>query len=321
MGKWPVRQADIKHVQMQLSNFCNLACPSCARTARIKELEHMNNYHMDLDFFKSIFVKGEWPGLRLLSFCGNVDDPTMHPQLFEMMEHILTVNQHVIINVSTNSSTRTPKYYADMGAISAKHGDRVKIIFAIDGLEDTNHLYRINSNWKKIESNWKAFIAAGGYAIWQYVVFDHNKHQIEEARALQKAEGFKAFWLRYSGRVHADKGVNVQTLSDYVANEQVICKSLIRPDSAVSPKLYIDHLGNITPCCYIDLSNMKHVDLYSEILSTVDKTAYSLHHNSADGIMDGPWFDWLYDNFERSPKCINHCKHNFIDKFVKSSNG
>ena len=320
-GKWPVRQKDIKHVQLQLSNYCNLACPSCARAARIGDNEQINSYHMDLDFFKSIFVPGEWPELRLVSFCGNIDDPTMHPQMFEMLEHALTVNPHLSVNISTNSSTRVPKYYTDLGTISAKHGTRAKVIFAIDGLEDTNHLYRINSNWKKIENNWKAFIAAGGYAIWQFVVFEHNKHQIEIVKELQKTEGFKSLWLRYSGRVHNDKGVNVTTLPNYTENDRVICKSLLTDNGIRSPKLYIDHLGNMTPCCYIDLSNQKHRHIYREIINKVDETSYNLHHNSVDRIIDGPWFDWLYENFERSPKCIGHCKSNLVDAFVKSSNG
>ena len=280
----------------------------------------MNSYLMDLDFFKSIFVPGKWPSLELVSFCGNVDDPTMHPRLFEMIEHVITINSTVRADVSTNGSTRTSKYYSELGTISAKYSERVRVIFAIDGLEDTNHLYRINSNWKKIEGNWKAFIAAGGYAIWQYVVFDHNKHQVEQAKALQKAEGFKVFWLRYSGRVRTDKDINIQSLSDYSANEQVVCKSLIRPNNPV-PRLYIDHLGNLTPCCWIDISNMSHFKLYNEILSTLDQTAYNLHHNNVDGIIGGLWFDWLHNNFERSPKCIHHCKHNFVDKLIKISNG
>ena len=57
-----------------------------------------------------------------------------------------------------------------------------KVIFAIDGLEDTNHLYRVNTNFNKIMENAKAFINAGGIARWDFIAFAHNEHQIEEAK-------------------------------------------------------------------------------------------------------------------------------------------
>jgi hypothetical protein len=44
-------------------------------------------------------------------------------------------------------------------------------------LEDTNHLYRENVEWKKIMENARAFISAGGTAHWDMLIFDHNKHQ------------------------------------------------------------------------------------------------------------------------------------------------
>ena len=46
--------------------------------------------------------------------------------------------------------------------------------FAIDGLEDTNHIYRRNTDWVKIVQNATAYIAAGGRAEWDFIVFAHN---------------------------------------------------------------------------------------------------------------------------------------------------
>ena len=41
--------------------------------------------------------------------------------------------------------------------------------------------------------NVDAFIGNGGSAFWEYLVFKHNQHQIEEARLLSKKLGFKKF--------------------------------------------------------------------------------------------------------------------------------
>ena len=62
---------------------------------------------------------------------------------------------------------------------------RTLIIFGIDGLEDTNHIYRKNVKWKKLEENIKIYIKYGGTASWQFIVFEHNKHQENIAKQKQ----------------------------------------------------------------------------------------------------------------------------------------
>ena len=63
--------------------------------------------------------------------------------------------------------------------------------FSIDGLKNTNELYRRKLEWEKLMRNASAFIEAGGVAYWDMLVFKHNEHQIEEVRQLAKNMGFK----------------------------------------------------------------------------------------------------------------------------------
>ena len=67
------------------------------------------------------------------------------------------------------------------------------VVFSIDGLEDTNHLYRRNVQWHKVMENAKSFIDAGGLARWRMIVFEHNAHQLKDAEQLSKAMGFGKF--------------------------------------------------------------------------------------------------------------------------------
>ena len=82
--------------------------------------------------------------------------------------------------------------------------------FGIDGLEDTNHLYRVNVKWKKVMENVKAFVENGGNAIWDYIVFRHNEHQVEQAREFSNKIGFKKFLVKKTGRFA------VNSVGDYV---------------------------------------------------------------------------------------------------------
>ena len=83
---------------------------------------------------------------------------------------------------------------------TGREHSRLRVVWGIDGLEDTNHIYRVGAKWEKIINNAKAFIDAGGIASWQFIEFEHNKHQIEEAKQLAKELGFKEFRLVSSTR-------------------------------------------------------------------------------------------------------------------------
>jgi MoaA/NifB/PqqE/SkfB family radical SAM enzyme len=80
--------------------------------------------------------------------------------------------------------------------IASTGNKRLEIIFSIDGLEDTNMIYRRNTNWGKIIENVKAFIGKGGIAIWEYLAFKHNEHQITQAKLLSVELGFQEFRLK-----------------------------------------------------------------------------------------------------------------------------
>ena len=88
------------------------------------------------------------------------------------------------MSISTNGSAGTRNFWERLGKTKAI------VTFGIDGLEDTHHLYRQNTVWSRIIKNAGIFIAAGGTASWQFIEFDHNKHQISLCRELSKKLGF-----------------------------------------------------------------------------------------------------------------------------------
>ena len=82
-----------------------------------------------------------------------------------------------------------------------------QVTFGIDGLADTNEIYRRQVDWKKLMLNVEAFINAGGVADWQFILFEHNIHQLKEAEELSKNMGFnKFFTIDNYDRVSEDTG-------------------------------------------------------------------------------------------------------------------
>jgi hypothetical protein len=97
--------------------------------------------------------------------------------------------------IHTNGGVHDRYYWEEIATIMNGHG---QIDFGIDGLADTLGMYRRNVKYAHVIQNAKAFIKAGGRAQWNYIVFKHNEHQVEEARETSKALGFYNFLPRKS---------------------------------------------------------------------------------------------------------------------------
>jgi ubiquinone/menaquinone biosynthesis C-methylase UbiE len=76
----------------------------------------------------------------------------------------------------------------------------------------------------------KAFIAAGGRARWDFLIFEHNQHQVEEAEALATKWGFEKFVAKKTGRFVTGKGRAKQSIKQLIVKEtkQQNLKSLMK---------------------------------------------------------------------------------------------
>ena len=160
---------DIENLHIELTNRCNAGCPSCARTGNfpgfLSETIFNSGLHdLSLDDIKSICK--QLPKVKKVDLCGNYGDPAVAPEFKEIVHYLSSKNIRSII--STNGAPRKPEYWEELAL------KNVRIDFHIDGDENTNHLYRIGTNYHKIIDNAKAFIKAGGYARWAFIPFEHN---------------------------------------------------------------------------------------------------------------------------------------------------
>ena len=189
-------QLDQLHIE--LSNACNAACPMCTRFHVNSPLirPDLEIDQITIEKFKQYFPPEVVNKCEVILFCGVHGDPGMAKDLYEICEYIDEVSPKTVIRMNTNGGMRKPEFWTKMGTLfSKKLRDHWswQITFSIDGLADTNHLYRRNVDWDKLIANAKAFIDAGGRAEWDYLIFKHNEHQIDEAKQLSKDMGFYAF--------------------------------------------------------------------------------------------------------------------------------
>ena len=188
----------IKQIHIEITNRCNAACPMCARNRfGVASNPNLASAELSFDDCQRIFDKDLCAQVELVMFCGCYGDPIVANATLPTIQY-LKENGVDAIEMFTNGSARDEKWWRELGTQMTGSNDRV--VFSIDGLANTNHLYRKGTNFEKIMCNVRAYIGAGGKARWDFLVFQHNQHQIETAQKLATEMGFVGFRLRKTSR-------------------------------------------------------------------------------------------------------------------------
>ena len=264
-----IKFENLKMVHLEISNNCQASCPMCARNVcggQSNPLIKVNNW--TTDDFKRIITQEVIDQVENVYFCGNFGDPILNNDLIDMCEYFTKSNGKQI-TIHTNGGVRHDFWWRNLAKVLPKNH---RIIFAIDGLEDTNHIYRIGVNYKNVIRNARAFINAGGNAEWAFIRFKHNEHQELEAKELAKEYGFNKFTVKHSSRFvieprHpvTDKDGNLlyyieppttNTLSfidkDTIDNiDNFVNQSTVDCFVQKTQEVYIDCYKNLYPCCWV----------------------------------------------------------------------
>lgn len=256
-----------ERLQLEISSMCNALCLGCVRTDTNsfsdKKYVIPEKQYISFDNFKKILSDPGFASLKELEFCGTIDDPLMHPEFIEFIDWASTINDYYII-IHTNASLRNAPYWRKL-AIALKKNHKHLLKFSIDGLEDTNHIYRQNTTWSKIMENARAFIDEGGNAAWQYLIFPWNAHQVDEAKELSVKMGFKQFIARHDRSIATSLGlekiqkiklVNRQgTKTTSIDQVNSSLKDSVKNDISCHNKNYsmyfLAHDSKLWPCCFL----------------------------------------------------------------------
>jgi MoaA/NifB/PqqE/SkfB family radical SAM enzyme len=177
----------IEKLHLELTTRCNSVCPDCPRNLRGVEI--IDNYplcQLTLDQIQQLLSPVFLQQIRRVLINGNYGDFVAARDALDIVQYIKNTNPLIELEISTNGSAQ-PKIWAPLGELD------VTVRFRLDGMADTHHLYRQNTDWHAILDHAQQFIRHGGHAIWSMIVFDHNKHQIEQCRALSQELGFQEF--------------------------------------------------------------------------------------------------------------------------------
>ena len=301
---------DIESIHFEATSYCNAKCPMCSRYDRQGRVHPSLKFtHLDKKYFYKILEPLK--NLKFVYFSGVYGDPCMHPDLLEFVKYLKKIKK-VRVNIDTNASLQKSQFWkalADYGAY---------INFAIDGLEDTNHIYRQNTNYKNIIQNVETFCNAGGSGQWNFIVFEHNQHQVDKAKKIAADLGLnfrikitpkfikQKNWLIFDNSGQQTGILRPPTIDTYrhnnTSNKQNFSTETIynfdlkdpkyeRPIEHISCKakikkeFYVSHDGYVLPCCYIGSFHGDGPQAY-QIRSELNLDNYNIKNNNLLNILE-----------------------------------
>ena len=182
--------------EIELTTRCNALCPQCPRSQYgAKKWSNLPIVDLDTAIIEKILQDPGFKSVDFVRLAGTYGDPTLHLDLLNIVQ--LLKQRKIKLFISTNGGVQNVQWWQKLAQM-LDHQDRV--LFCIDGLEDTNHLYRIGVDYHKVMQNLNAFNASGGKSIWQFIVFKHNQHQIQAAKQTSVEIGCHGFAAKPSNR-------------------------------------------------------------------------------------------------------------------------
>ena len=270
----------IKWLHVESSTRCNAWCASCQR----------NNYgfginknlvieDLDIDILYKTMEK--MPNLESIQLCGNYGDPIAAKNIVEQLEVISSFANIKRLQIHTNGSLRTKEWWADLAKHGSKRYQQFDVEFAIDGIGDVHEYYRQGTNYHKVIENAKSFIDNGGSAVWQFIPFAHNEHQIKDCIKLSQQLGFSRFNFLKNARL-PKKSYDYQTgkekpikawFYNSSMNRWIKEKTIVTNKDCMHlsyPSAFLRAAGVVTPCCYIN-----NIEIYDvNIQETIDSKNY-----------------------------------------------
>lgn len=297
-------------INLEFTDYCNAACPMCARFKWDGTLykEKVNSNHNTLETLQKQIPIHIIEQLKRFYSVGTYGDPVMNPECVKIYRWVRDNNPNCRLEMHSNGGARDTEFWKEIADLD------IRVTFGIDGLEDTNHLYRRNVNWKKLIANVESFISNGGKAYWKYLIFKHNQHQVEEARQTSTEMGFRGFFPEHSDRWKSSnwvtgelmdvdkwsagdydlekpdtqknnsyKSTTVKVYDDEEFNHQkkIVCQMA----SKSNYEIYIRANGDVQPCCMLG-----DIDVHESKNIISDPKSVNLNHTNLVDILNGEYF-------------------------------
>jgi MoaA/NifB/PqqE/SkfB family radical SAM enzyme len=251
-----------KVLHLEPTDVCQAACPQCARETD-QAFDKKSRHHLTIDQILSSIDTNTIRNLDKMYMCGVYGDPAAGQHCIDIFKYFRQINPDIVLGMNTNGAINNTNWWINLASVLNKPKDYV--VFSIDGLEDTNHIYRRNVQWNKLMENAQAFIGAGGLAHWDMLVFDHNEHQVDHCQQAAKDLGFYFFRAKVSRR-HYTTPINFLKKPKNWQDPTTV-SGKIKCLALEEKGLYISARGVVHPCCWLGTIDGATIDQFDHVQS------------------------------------------------------
>jgi len=249
------------------ANFCTLRCPFCptgqGRGSRSRGILAWDKFREVMDELGRYLIH--------IDFC-NWGEPLLNKDIYKMVKY--AKGHYVDTKIDSNLNQFSEKDAEDM-ILSGLD----KLIVSLDGTtQETYSTYRIGGDFNKVMAHLQLLLkkkkelnSPSPYISWQFLVFRHNEHEIEEVKRIGKDMGVdhigitKAFigdkeWIPLNEEYshYKKQEMSDELTSQYFKpSEDRICNW---PWEAIT----INPNGSVSACCSVEDEKSDFGNLFNE---------------------------------------------------------
>tara|TARA_B100000579_G_scaffold321683_1_gene271371 strand:- start:88 stop:1140 length:1053 start_codon:yes stop_codon:yes gene_type:complete len=171
---------DTRTLNIDAGPRCTLECSACARQRFREQGKKIPGKDLTPEQFKKIIKY-----FKHVSFCGTFSDPIFNVHFIELLK--ICKEENIKTEVHTAATHKLESWWQEAFLANTN----ANWIFGIDGLPKDSHNYRKNQDGEFLFDMMLLNRYLGMRPEWQYIVFDYNKDDIEEAKEIARKHKLK----------------------------------------------------------------------------------------------------------------------------------
>lgn len=270
--KKPIHWGQPISFSIEPTTSCNLRCPQCP--SGLRSFDRPTGMLDPTLFKKAIDSLSAKTAYVTLYFQG---EPYLNKDFLEMVGY--ASGKRMYTATSTNAHYLTPEN-AERTILSGLD----RLIISIDGTtQETYGKYRVGGNLNKVLEGTKNLIEArkktgqhGPHIIWQFIVFSHNEHQLEDVKKLSKEYKVDELAIKSAQIYDYEPG------NEMIPSLEAYSRYSVNGDSPTIKNKLANHCwrlwnscvitwdGKVVPCCFDkdgsyrlgDINNLEFMDIW-----------------------------------------------------------
>ena len=231
---------------------CNLRCPQCP--SGLRSFSRPTGMLLQPVFERIIDELHPTTGYVTLYFQG---EPYLNTKFLDMVSY---ANRHKIYTATSTNA----HYLTEENSKKTIASGLDRLIISIDGTsQDTYGKYRIGGQLEKVLEGTKNLVkakqemkASTPHIIWQFIVFKHNEHELNEIKALAKTYGVDELAIKSAQIYDYENG------SELMPDNEAYSRYKKEEDNYQFKNKLLNHCwrlwhscvitwdGKVVPCCF-----------------------------------------------------------------------